>query len=453
MNFEALPAWIRYIGVNLYGWKLKKNRFGPVFRQYRSFLEDSQHWSSKALEDYQVERLSRLLKDVGRNVPFYGKHFAACGFNPSQFSSLKDLEKIEPVDKAQLRAAGKQCLHNDFKKFKPLLCHSSGTTGEKFAYYVPKDLRYAFKYATIWRQYAWAGVKFLDRRVTLGSRKFAARPPYWVKNFAENQLVLSIHHLNRETLPHYLDQIRRFKPVFMQGHPSGLENLARHLVMHEQTIPLKAVFTTGEFLSHEHRQLIENAFACKVFEEYGQGECVFAAQESDSHSGFHEVSELGLIEFESTGNKKLKQIIGTSLWNRAMPFIRYRIEDLADPFPKPWKGNNDLGLPLKIKRIIGRMDERLTDTRGKTVLPVTVRTSLKKSLNNGENYQVAQIAPHHYQLRLVGSPSSRDIKRMASELATLFGEDARIDISVVASLRTAGGKMRNVVNECKGHDH
>lgn len=447
MNPEILPAWVRYLGVNIYGWKLRNNRFGPAFRRYQTFLEASQYWDFEKLKQYQVERLSHLLEDAARNVPFYGKHFADCGFNPSQFSSLEDLKRIEPVSKAQLRAAGELCRHREFKKFKPLLCHSSGTTGEKFAYYVPKELRFDLKFATIWRQYSWAGIKFLDRRVTLGSRKFASKPPYWVRNTAENQLLLSIHHLNNETAGQYLEQIRRFRPVFMQGHPSGLEYLAGRLILEQKTIPLKAVFTTGEFLSDQQRKMIESAFDCRIFEEYGQGECVFAAQESPSHNGLHEVSELGLIEFESNGNGKLKQVIGTSLWNQAMPFIRYRIEDLAELAPEPWTGEAGLGLPVKIKRIIGRVDENLTDTCGQMVLPVTVRSSIRPFLKAGENYQVAQVGPKDYQLRFVGTPTHRDINKLKSELAKLFGKDSTIEFMKTHSIRTVGGKIRNVVNE------
>lgn len=447
MNFQDTPGWIRYFGINLYAWNLKRRRFDQKFRQYRAFLEESQYWETERLVVYQTEQLRNLLIEAAENVPFYGRHFASCGFRPSQFSSLSDLTRIEPVSKADLRKAGHQCLHRDYKRFAPQLCYSSGTTGEKFAYYVPKVIRYAFKYATIWRQYSWAGISFLDRRITMGSRNFASKPPFFVRNLSENQLLLSIHHLNEETVEKYLSEIRRFRPVFLQGHPSGIAYLSERLNLSDQTIPLKAIFTTGEVLSPEDKLKIQRAFECSVYEEYGQGECVFSAQESPANKGFHEASEFGLIEFDDLPQGGLRQVLGTSLWNYAMPFIRYRVEDLVEPTSEPWNGSGKLGLPIKLKRVVGRMDERLSNTRQNMVLPVTIRSAIKPIIKEGENYQVAQIGRKAYQLRLVGVSTKRDKNEFKQPLLKIFGDDASLEIVSVDFIRSATGKIRNVVNE------
>lgn len=447
INNRDLPAWLRFLGINCYGWMLRRRRFGKAFRRYQHLLEVTQYWSPAQLEAYQIERLSELLKDAAENVPFYGRHFAACGFDPSQFSNLHDLERIDPVSKAQLRSAGKDCLHKDFKRFNPRLFYTSGTTGEKFAYYVPEALRFALKFATIWRQYAWAGVKLFDRRVTIGGRFLTSKPPYWVYNSAENQLLLSIHHLNEQTAKLYCEKIIDFRPIFLQGHPTGIDFLAQYMMKHDLFIPLKAVFTTGETLFSEQRERIEIVFGCKVFEEYGQGECVFAAQESDAHCGFHEVSELGLIEFEPQNQKGMQQVIGTSLWNRAMPFIRYRVEDLVETASDHHKDTGRLGLPIKIKRVIGRVDDCLFDSEGHMVLPVTVRMSVKPYLNDSENYQVVQVGQRDYLLRLTGCCQSRDVRPIERILLNLFGKNACVNVELNGSLRSTGGKHRNVVNE------
>lgn len=441
------PGWLRFLGANVYGCLLRNRRFNKTFRQYQRFLKDSQYWDRQQMLDYQLERLSELLTDVSRNVPFYGKHFAASGFVPAQFANLSDLKKIEPVSKSQLRKAGTLCLHRHFKRYNPLFCQSSGTTGEKFAYYVPRQVRFALKSATIWRQYAWAGVKLNDRRVTLGGRKFASRPPYWLHNMSEHQLLLSIHHLNETTAGLYLERIKRFKPVFIQGHPSGVDYLAGYMNDREITVPVKAVFTTGETMPPDQRGHIEKAFECKVFEEYGQGECVFSAQESESHNGFHEVSELGLIEFDATPDSPYKQVIGTSLWNRAMPFIRYRIEDLVETVEAPPPETYRSGLPIKIKRVIGRTDENLTNTSGHIVLPVSVRMTVKPMLMRSQTYQVAQTGPKRYALRMTGRTDGDATAGIKKALIFLLGEDATIETASVENLKSSGGKIRNVVNE------
>lgn len=447
IGIEKFPGWMRFLGINAYGWKLRNRRFNKNFNKFQNFLEKSQYWDSKKLEEYQFQKIKFLLRDAAENVPFYGHHFADCGFNPLKFSCLDDLKKIETVTKSQLRDAGKQCLHYNYKQFKPQLCYSSGTTGEKFAYYIPEELRFSLKYATIWRQYSWAGVDLFDRRVTLGGRYFASKPPYWVCNYAENQLLLSIHHLNKTTIKQYLKKMKDFNPVFLQGHPSGVECLAKYLINRGKTFPLKAIFTTGETLSLEQRKKIEVAFDCKVFEEYGQGECVFSAQESTDHSGLHEVSEFGLIEFEPQKIDCFQQVIATSLWNQAMPFIRYRVEDLVEiPSVIP-QNKGRIGLPVKIKRVLGRIDDSLTNTNGEMILAVSVRMTIKPLLKSYENYQLVQVGKKDFLLRITGSNSDRDVSTFKQKLEGLFGNGSNIEVAFVKSLTTGAGKLRNVVNE------
>jgi phenylacetate-CoA ligase len=46
-------------------------RYGKVFREMYAFLQESQWWSKEKLEEYQMERLKKLLKHAYEHVPHY----------------------------------------------------------------------------------------------------------------------------------------------------------------------------------------------------------------------------------------------------------------------------------------------------------------------------------------------------------------------------------------------
>jgi phenylacetate-CoA ligase len=442
--FHSSPYLIRQIGLNLYGYFLAYKRFKGNFSAYYEFFQHSQYWSPEALEAFQLKKLREILQIAYYKVPFYRDFFKERGLTLDDIQSFKDLQKIPSVSKAEIRRNPRLFLHQDIDKMGGIVKdYSSGTTGEKFTFYLPKELAYPINYSLTYRFYSWAGVEKGDRRVTIGGRIFTHRPPYWSFNKAENQLLLSIHHLNEATVDLYINIIKEFSPVFIQGQPWGIYFIAERMNNRRLHIPLKAVFTTGETLYDYQRKSIEKAFLCSVYESYGLSECVVAAFECEEHKGFH-TSELGIIEFEKQADG-LYKVIGTSLWNYAMPFIRYEIEDVVE-LSETSKCPCGRGLPLQIKRVIGRIDDVLYSTYGLSILPVTLRMHIKPLLHNYESYQVLQVGAKEYQLLLTGEVNEKRISLFRKILLQIFGEDAKISIKSVDKLLSTSGKMRNVIN-------
>ena len=296
----------------------------------------------------------------------------------------------------------------------------------------------------LYRFYSWHGIRVGDKRITIGGRVFTKKPPYWIFNRAENQLLLSIHHLNERTVDEYIRKIREFSPFFIQGHPSGIYFIAQRMLDLNVTIPIKIIFTTGETLFDYQRYAIMKAFDCDVFESYGLGESVIAAFECERHSGFHEASEYGIIEFEKDISN-LYRVIGTSLWNEPMPFIRYEIEDLVE-LNEDNKCACGRVLPLKIKKIVGRIDDVIMSPEGLSILPVTIRMSIKPYLYSFESYQFVQVDKNEYILFVTNDITKDRQYILLNILKEILGETAKIKVYLVNELIIKGGKMRNVIN-------
>jgi len=441
--FFKAPYPIKWLGINMYGEILKRKRFGKEFYKFYELLKDAESWDIKQIREFQLERLIHIMK-IAANIPYYSNIFSDLKFKPSNIKSIEDIKKLPILSKEIIRKNFNSLLNQKELKY-GVKQSSSGTTGQKIEFYLPKFLAYGLNTAIIWRQYSWAGIKLGEKRITIGGRIFTHTPPYYVYNMAENQLLLSIHHLNNATVDDYIDTIKDFKPSFIQGHPSGIYFLAYRMFERNIKIPLKGVFTTGETLSEDQRLVIEESFSTRVFESYGSGESVIAAQECEEHKGFHEISILGVIELEKCGLENQFTVIGTSIWNNIMPFIRYKIEDIVEPV-----GNSicscGRGYPLIFKRVIGRIDDIIKTPENVTILPVTIRMTIKPYLKSFENYQFQQISSNYYQLILIGEEDKNRDLIILNKLRHMLGDKARITLQYSDNILTSSGKIRNVVN-------
>src|SRR5690606_32336915 len=98
----------------------------------------------------------------------------------------------------------------------------------------------------------------------IGGRVFTHKPPFWIFNKFENQLLLSAHHLNNNTVLSYLQKLESFSPIFIQGHPSAILVIAKYILDKNYNLKFipRVIFTTGETLIREDQKVIENAFKC-----------------------------------------------------------------------------------------------------------------------------------------------------------------------------------------------
>lgn len=445
--FFKLPYPLRVILINVYGYELSRKRFNKTFDIYLKKFLETQWMNPEKIKELQFIQLRELLEFSYQNVPYYKRLFDECGLKPQSVQDLSDLKKIPLLTKKIIKENFKELVALNAVKNDIELTYSSGTTGEKLLFYLPKVLKYQINFAITYRFYSWAGIKPFDRRITMGARVFTRSRPYWIFNKAGNQLLLSIHHLSYETVDEYIRKIEKFAPVLIQGHPSGITFVAKRLKEIGKTIAVKAVSTTGETLFDDQRKIIEEGFSCCVFDTWGLGESVVSASECECHKGYHEDSEYGIIEFVKT--EKGCEVVGTSLYNYAMPFIRYKIEDIAELMPDGQQlCKCGRGLPLVFRGILGRNDDHLQRLDGENIFPVTVRMNIKPFLMENENYQLIQTSKKEFVFKIASSDFSPGRSQFFRErLLGILGDKALINVEVVDEIRhDGGGKLRNVVN-------
>jgi len=314
-----------------------------VFRKTYKFLKKSQWWSKEQLEEYQLEQLSKLLNHAYENVPYYRRVFDERGLKPGDIKDLNDLQKLPLLTKELVRENLDDLKARNYSDDKFEAVRSSGSTGEPAVFYYEKGISHAIEWAFMKTQWDRVGYHFRDKCVILRGHVVdsARQEKFWETALFRRWLVMSSFHLRDDTLPNYIEKIRKFRPKFIQAYPSTITIIAKFMKKNNiDSFPtVKAILCGSENLYPWQRELLEEVFQCKVYSWYGMSEHVVLAGGCEFDSHYHLFPEYGIAELiDVDGNpvtkENLGEIVGTCLHNYIFPLIRYRTNDIATLTPK-----------------------------------------------------------------------------------------------------------------------
>lgn len=322
-------------------------------RRDLNFIRKASHWSEQQVMDYQHQRLRALVNYAIEQVPYYRN----LGIAKDSIRTIEDLAKLPIVSKQVMRDKGQsQFVAAGYPASHRSLSHSSGSTGEPFAYYVgaeAKSMNTAVKLLT-WID---AGYNLGDHYINIknAGRKGKLKK---LQDKVNNCTWLSFFDLDVEHITRILKQIENEKPLFIRSYPAPLYLLALHRNKsgeNEYRHRPKRIFTTGSNLTDQMRGEIERAFGCDIIDSYS---CEGTADtyETTAHDGYHLAKIYGITEIlDDNGNPVtdgIGRVVSTDLWNMAQPFIRYDTKDFVEL-------RNGV-----IHRIVGRESDMIADVHG-----------------------------------------------------------------------------------------
>lgn len=276
-------------------------------------------------------------------------------------------------------------------------------------------------------------------------------PPYWIYVLGGRRLMLSSNHLTERTLPHYVSELRAFAPDLLWVYPTPLESLC--LLLQKSGIELRVprVLSSSEVLQPEVWRLAQRLLGCTLVDRYGQAERVACAH-AYAPGDYRFVPGYAFVELIESAREEdgvLYEIVGTSLWNTAMPLVRYRTGDLIR-LPTHY-GRNELSEIVEGARsfegVIGRANEVLLGPDGEGVL--TGINHLPRGVPHLIRLQVAQEQPDVIVLRVLIAPGFGDaeVAQLICNARLKVPESMDVRVEVCAELeRTKGGKTPYVVH-------
>jgi len=325
--------------------------------------------------------------------------------------------------------------------------HTGGSTGNPLAFYYD-DAKHELMRAGMCRSYMMSGWRPGQRILNFwGARQDVGGDGVFGGEFADwiaGEKTIPAYEYTEAQLHDWAAAIRSYRPVLLQGYSSILAELARFVAADGMRMPatLRGVYSTAEMLDGGQREVMERAFGCKVFNQYGCREIPNIACEC-RHGNQHVFTDMVYLESVNMDNQD--RLLVTSLTNRLMPFIRYDIGDCG----RLKEGDCDCGSPFPLLEMgVCRRNDLVRTPGGKSIHP-SYFNRLLSSLTQVGQFQVVQDELDRITLNIVCSarlsPATVDslTNRIRSEI------DARMvfEVNHVDEIRrSASGKYRFVIS-------
>jgi len=276
-------------------------------------------------------------------------------------------------------------------------------------------------------------------------------PPYWIFTHGGRRMVLSPHHLCADTVAQYARAISEFRPDLLWVYPTAVESLCRLLLGAGLRLQVPRVYASSEVLGAQAWKLARLALgAPAIADYYGQAERVAfaAAFEPGVYRFLPGYSAVELVPFAPDGDGTLYEIVGTSLWNLAMPLVRYRTGDLVR-LPAAWGAAEAEEVALGIRPfggVLGRSGEFLLTPEGARITGIN---HFPREVRHVRRIQVIQERLDEVRLLVLAEAgyAPHDAQRLLANVRAKLPPSMRVSVELCERLeQTALGKTPFVIH-------
>jgi len=442
----------------IYGAIPPKIRLGKVFWETYNFLQESQWWSKEKIEEYQFQQSKKIILHAYNNVPGYKDLFDKYSLNPDLILSMSDIKKFPFITKEDLRDSLEKFVAKNYPPNQLEYLTTGGSTAIPFGFYHLKQFNWPIEWAFF--RILWERVDYheRDKCISFAGAFIANREKnkYWEYNPVNRWLSFSVYHLIEPYISKYIKKIKEFRPDFIHGYPSAITILANYILENKiKDFPsIKAILCGSENLYDWQRELFEKVFKCRVFNWYGHAEKVVLAGECEYSYLYHVFPEYGLTEIvdkdgkEITREGEVGEIVGTSFYNLAVPFIRYKTRDLAVVTNNKCQCGRNYRL---LKRVEGRLQEMIV-TRDNRYISMTAINMHSNVFDNVRQFQFYQEKKGEVVFQIVKKDTytAQDTENIKRALLKKFGGETELIIRFVNNIPLApSGKYRFLVQKLK----
>ena len=209
---------------------------------------------------------------------------------------------------------------------------------------------------------------------------------------------------------------------------------------------MRGILCGSEKLTAPQQKIIERVFKTRCYTWYGHTERVVLAAwgRNTQHYYFHPL--YGYVEFGEPDTEGLREVIGTSFDNMAMPFVRYRtgdyvrLVDSAAPKEYPWPAAAE---------IAGREQEFVYTTTGRKI-SLTAINMHDDIFDDLYAVQFYQDQPGKVHLRYLPGPKFQTTRlpHIEAGVRRKLGDDIDLILQRVDSVeKTSRGKHKWLVSK------
>jgi len=344
------------------------------------------------LLEHQTVELKRVINYAYNHVPYWRAKFRENGLHPNDIKTVKDLNKLPIINKSELRRNISQMVSTKFDRNILKKVFTSGSTGKPLTLYL-SPVEDEFRKARHLRANVFCGQRMRDRWVVITS------PHRFEKGLGLSRL-LRIYSMNMvsvyESPSKQSDSVMRLKPDVLEGYSSSLYLLAREVERRGvDTIKPRIMFSGAELIDYSYRRLIEKVFDAPLYDQYATVEFERMAWQCHDKTGYHIDADALIMQFVDKNGEEVSPgerggVVCTSLFNYAMPLIRYAVGDVGVGSTEE-ECSCGVGFPL-MKMVEGRSDSILYLPDGRPVSPIAFIYAMQlfKSFESIEQWRVVQ---------------------------------------------------------------
>ena len=408
-------------------------------------------WPRERLVAYRDRKLRALLAHAYENVPHYRRLFDGAGVHPRDVRGAEDLTRIPTTTKHDIQnAAPEDFVARGVDPARLILRMSGGSTGE------PKPIR-----RTWFEERLLSAFRFRARR-SVGLRPTDVIASIGLsrgRQRADRQLpskLLRMLGLFREVKVDCLrppEQIVRrleeIRPDVITGYAGAVAQAAQAVQDRGVTSVRPRFVTTGaEVQTPLMRRQMADAFGCPVYNFYGANEFNLLAWECARTGELHVCDDLLVLEVLRDGDRPAEadergEVVGTNLHAWAMPFIRFRIDDVVT------RGGDQCacGMPFStIRAVQGRMLDYFPLPDGRMMHPYEIiDVVLHDRATWSRRYQLVQERRDLVILRAVlkRAPSPQRLDEIREGARRALGAGVEFRVEFVDEIPSeANGKFR-----------
>ena len=282
--------------------------------------------SRESIERYQAAALARLVDHAWRCVPFYRRRLERQGLRPDDLQTPANLERLTPVSRRELQeSATADRMAEGVDLSRCVSRETSGSSGEPLVIVRTPD-EDTVLFGRRLRAQAMSGLRPWHLRVNLGSPR---RIFLWHRIGAFRMRTVD----DTQELREKADQVIALDPDVLLTPPETLEQLLEGFAGGRPP-GLRHVFTGANRLRASLRRRAEAMLGARVTDFYGATEVNLIAWECHRCGRYHTVDDAVIVEVVGEDGHAVApgeegEVLVTALHSFAMPFIRFRMGDIA----------------------------------------------------------------------------------------------------------------------------
>lgn len=441
--YDRLPVFLQNTACSLEGIKVRHNKYGRrQKRELERFMERNT-WSYEQKCTYRDQQLQKMVEHCYFHVPYYRRLFSERGIDYKSIKSLSDLAVLPILTKQIVKDNFKDLLADNVKKSELMPMRTSGTTGSGFQFYYTKHA-YAAQWADKERHDYNLGLVGKYWAAYFGGRSIVPKeknnPPFYRINYAMREILFSAFHLSPSNFPNYIEGLEKKKMKMWHGYTSSFYSLARY--MNDNNIRLSyvpdVILLSSENTTEEQLDTMERAFGVRPLQGYSLTEQVATFRQFPDQRMMI-MEDLSAVELLPTGDDGVYRVVGSTLTNYGMPFLRYDTKDLVN-----YRETKD---GREILSIDGREEDCIKLRDGGVIRRLGY---IFKSQKNIAESQIVQKSLDVVEFHIVKGKdySKQDESKLCQDIEAYLGGRISFQMKYVDTIpKTKNGKMKFIVSE------